>query len=70
MKIYHPHPEGTGFPIQGSHVPNHCVAQRSTQPFILPRSIKRVPQISEDVVVKNKLHPQNGFSLEAVEPHP
>ena len=29
-----------GFPIQGSCVQNHWVAPRSTQPFILPRSIK------------------------------
>ena len=31
---------GAGFPIQGSPVQNHCVAPMSTQPFILPRSIK------------------------------
>ena len=29
-----------GFPIQGSRVQIHWVAPRSTQPFILPRSIK------------------------------
>ena len=32
--------EGTGFPIQGFPVQNYWVAPRSTQPFILPRSIK------------------------------
>ena len=35
-----PSGQGTGFPIQGSHVQNHWVAPRSTQPFILPRSVK------------------------------
>ena len=35
-----PSDQGAGFPIQGSHVQNHWVAPRSTQPFILPRSVK------------------------------
>ena len=61
---------GAGFPIQGSRVQNHWVAPRSTQPFILPRSIKLVPGISGNLVVKSKLPPRSGSSLEAVEPHP
>ena len=32
--------QGARFPIQGSHVQNHWAAPSSTQPFILPRSIK------------------------------
>ena len=32
--------QGAGFSIQGSRVQNHWVAPSSTQPFILPRSIK------------------------------
>ena len=43
---------------------------RLTQPFILQRSIKWVPGISGKLVVKSKLTPQSGTSLEAVEPHP
>ena len=35
-----PSSQGAGFPIQGSRVQNHWVAPRSTQPFILPRSVK------------------------------
>ena len=46
------------------------VAPRSTQLFILPRLIKWVPRISGNLVVKNKLPPWSGTSLEAVEPHP
>ena len=41
-----------------------------TQLFILPRLIKWVPGISGNLVVKGKLPPPNGSSLEAVEPHP
>ena len=52
------------------HVQNHWVAPRSTQPFILPRSIKWVPGISGNLVVKSKLPPRSDSSLEAVEPHP
>ena len=59
-----------GYPIQGSRVQNHRVAPRSTQPFILPRSIKLVPGNSGNLVVKSKLPPRSGSSLEAVEPHP
>ena len=51
---------------KGSCVQNHWVAPRSTQPFILLRSIKWVPGISENLVVKIKLPPQSGSSLEAV----
>ena len=60
---------GAGFPIQGPRVQNHGVAPRSAQPFILPRSIKWVPWISGELVVKSKLRPRSGCSLEAVEPH-
>ena len=49
---------------------NHWVAPRSTQPFILPRSVKWVPVISGNLVVKSKLPPRSGCSLDAVEPHP
>ena len=54
----------------GSRVQKHQVAPRLTQPFILPRSIKRVPGISGDLVEKSKLPPRSGAGLEAVEPHP
>ena len=47
-----------------------AVAPRSTQPFILPRSVKWVPEISGNLVVISKLPPRSGASLEAVEPHP
>ena len=43
---------------------------RLTQPFILPRSVKWAPEISGNLVVKSKLPPRSGSSLEAVEPHP
>ena len=62
--------QGAGFPIQGFHVQNHWVAPRLTQPFILLRSVKWVPEISGNLVVKSKLPPRSGSSLEAVEPHP
>ena len=42
----------------------------STQSFILLRLIKWVPWISGDLVVKSKLPPWSGSSLEVVEPHP
>ena len=48
----------------------YWVAPRSTQPFILPRSIKLVPGTSGNLVVKSKLPPQCGTILGAVEPHP
>ena len=60
----------SGFPIQESRVQNYWVAPRSTQPFILPRSIKWVPGISGNLVVKSKLPPRSSNSLVAVEPHP
>ena len=59
-----------GFPIQGSRVQNRWVAPRSTQPFIFPRSIKWVPGISRNWVVKSKLPPRSGASLELVEFYP
>ena len=59
-----------GFPIHGSHVQEHWVAPRLTQPFILPRLIKLVLGISGNLVVKSKLPPRSGCSHEAVEPHP
>ena len=61
-----PSGQGAGFPIQGSRVQNHWVAPRSTQPFIFLRSIKWVPRISGKLVVKSKLPPRSGSSLEAV----
>ena len=51
---------GDRFSIQESHVQNHWVAPRSTQPFILLRLIKWVPGNSGEVVVKNKLPHQSG----------
>ena len=42
----------------------------SNHPFILPRSIKRVKEISGDLVVKSELPPRSGSTLEAVEFHP
>ena len=32
--------------------------------------VKKVPGIYGNLVVKSKLHPRSGSSLEAVEPHP
>ena len=58
------------FQSRGPVFKNHWVAPRSTQPFNLPRSIKWVPGISGDLVIKSKVPTQSGFSLEAVEPHP
>ena len=49
--------EGAGFPILKSCVQNHWVAPRSTQPFILPRSVKWVPGISRNLLVKSKPPP-------------
>ena len=43
---------------------------RGTQPFILLKAMKGVPGISGNLVVKSKLPPRSGSSLEAVEPHP
>ena len=70
IKEQWPSGQGAGFPIQASRVQNHWVAPRSSQPFILPRSIKWVPEISGNLVVKSKLPPRSGSSLEAVEPGP
>ena len=60
---------GTGFPIQASHVRNHWEAPRLTQPFILLRSIKLVPGISGNLVVKSKLPSWSDSSYEVVKPH-
>ena len=49
-----PSGQGVGFPIQGSHVQNHWLSSRSTQPFMLPSSIKLVPGISRNLVVKSE----------------
>ena len=58
------------FPIQGLRVQNHWVAPRWTQPFIVRRSIKSVPGIYGNWMVKSKLPPRRGCSPEAVEPNP
>ena len=50
----------TDFPIQGSHIQNNCVAPNSTRSFIHLRSIKWVPGISENIVVKIKFLPRSG----------
>ena len=61
---------GAGFPIKGSYVKNHWVAPSSTQSFILPKATKWVQGIPGNLVVKSKLPPPSGSSLEAVEPYP
>ena len=61
---------GAGFPIQGSRVQNLWVALRSIQSFIIPRLIKWVPGLSGKLVVKSKMPPRSGSSLEAIENHP
>ena len=58
------------FIIQGSCVQNHWAAPRLTQPFILLSLITLVPGISGNLVMKSKLPPRSGTSLEVVEPHP
>ena len=47
----------TRFPIDGSHVQNHWVAPRMTQPFILLRLMKWVQGTSGHLVVESKLSP-------------
>ena len=49
---------------QSTRVQNQWVAPRLTQPSILSRSIKRVPAISGNLVVKSKLPPRSGSSLD------
>ena len=44
------------------------MAPRSTQPFVLLRSIKWELEIPGDLVVKSKQSPRGGSSLEAVKP--
>ena len=46
--------------MQGCRVENRWVSPRSTQFFILPRSIKWVPGTSGNLVVKSKLPPWSG----------
>ena len=46
------------------------MVSRSTQSFILPRVIKWVPGMSGNLVVRTKLPPWSGSSLETVEPYP
>ena len=46
-----------GYLSEGSSVQNHWVASRSTQPYILSRSMKWVPDTPGDLVVKSKLSP-------------
>ena len=48
---------GIVFPIQWSWVQIHWVTPRSTQSFILPRSIKWVPGYFGNLVLKSKLSP-------------
>ena len=49
---------------QSTRVQNQWVAPRLTQPSILSRSIKQVPAISGNLVVKSKLPPRSGSSLD------
>ena len=44
----------------GPHVQNHWVIQSLTQSFILLRSVKWVPGIPGNLLVKSKLHPCSG----------
>ena len=60
MKACWPSGYGAGFPIQGFRVENHWLTPRSTQPFILPRSIKWVQGTSGNLVIKSKLPPRSG----------
>ena len=60
----------SGVPIKRSHVQNHWVAPRLTQPFIFLRLTKLVREISGNLVVNSKLPPRSGPSLEAVESPP
>ena len=45
---------------RGPSVQNDWAVLRSTQPFILPGSIKWVPGISRELVLKSKLSPRSG----------
>ena len=56
--------------VEFKHVQNHWVVARSTQLFILPRSIKWVPGTSGNFLLKSKLPPRSDSGLEAVEPKP
>ena len=49
-----------GFPNQGSQVRNHRVTPRSSQPFVLPRSINWVTGSSRDLMVMSKLSSRSG----------
>ena len=51
------------------NVQNHWVAPRSTQPFIIPRTIKGVPELPRDVTVKSKLsHRRGSVALRPLNP--
>ena len=47
-------------PNPGVHVQNHWMTPRSTKSFILPKLIKRVPRIFENLMLKSKLPPRSG----------
>ena len=49
---------------RGTLFKSHSMAPRSTQPFFLLRTIKWVPGIPWDIVVKNKLCPSSGSQLQ------
>ena len=51
---------GPGFLIQGSRIKNHWVAPRSTQSFILPKSISWVPVTPGNWMTKSNLSTHNG----------
>ena len=51
---------GAGFPVQWPCFQRDGVAPRSNQPFILPRLIKLVPEISRNWVRKRKMPPCSG----------
>ena len=52
--------QDAGSPIQVFYIQNHWMAPRLTQPFIRLRSMKLVPGLSGNLVVKSKLPPQSG----------
>ena len=54
--------QGAGFPIQGSHVQNHWVAPRLTQPFMLPRSINEYQEFFNPETLKYQFGVQQGQS--------
>ena len=52
------------------HVQNYRVAPSLTQPFILLELVKLLPEISGNLMAKNKLPMQSRCHLDAVEPEP